>query len=167
MQDVKIKFEKRPADASLQLLKDFITFCQKKLTLKLFPSMIFHSKKIEGMTTGSFDIEGNQIHVLLANRLVVDVLRTIAHELVHAKQKETGMLDIELPKVDPNDILGDINTPYENEAYEKAGNFVKEFCRLYERMSKDELYSLKESKIIGKHKRSVAFSFESLYDEKL
>lgn len=97
------------------------------------------------MTTGSFDIEPNVVHVLLSNRLVVDTLRTIAHELVHAKQKETGILDIELPKVDPNDILGDINTPYENEAYTKAGNFVKEFCRLYSGMTKEELYSLKEN----------------------
>ncbi len=147
MQNVNIRFEKRPADASLQLLKDFIIFCQKKLTLKSFPSIVFHSKKAEGMTTGSFDIDGNQIHVLLSNRLVVDVLRTIAHELVHAKQKETGMLDIELPKVDPNDILGDIDTPYENDAYTRAGNFVKEFCRLYAGMTKDELYSLKENKL--------------------
>jgi len=150
MQDVKIRFEKRPADSSLRLLKDFITFCQKKLILKSFPSLIFYSKKAEGMTTGSFDIDGNEIHVLLSNRLVVDVLRTVAHELVHAKQKETGMLDIELPKIDPNDILGDINTPYENEAYEKAGNFVKEFCRLYTGMSKEDLYSIKESKNIRK-----------------
>lgn len=141
---VKITFEKPPSPKTVQLVKDFMVFCQKKLGLKKIPVIFFHAKRRPGMTTGSFDTETNTVHVLLSNRLVIDCLRTLAHELTHAKQLENGMLAIELAKVNPEDLLGDIDTPYENQAYTFSGNFVKEFCRLYKNMSKDEIYELKE-----------------------
>lgn len=143
---VRITFEKQPSsDETTQLIKDFIVFCQKKLKLREIPHIIFHTKRKSGMTTGSFDLGSNTIHVLLSGRLVLDALRTLAHELTHAKQLENGMLAIELPKIDPDNVLGDIDTPHENQAYTFSGNYVKEFCRLYTGIPKETLYLLKES----------------------
>lgn len=145
---VKITFEKAPSEKTVQLVKDFVSFCQKKLKLEEVPAMMFHAKRKHGMSTGSFDLGTKTIHVLLSNRLVLDCLRTLAHELTHAKQLENGMLAIELAKIDPNDLLGDIDTPYENQAYTFSGNYVKEFCRLYDGMPKEVLYVLRE----GRHR---------------
>lgn len=146
-QTVNLTFEKAPNDdKTVVLIKDFISFCQKKLKLVEVPDMYFHMKRRPGMTTGSFDIATNTIHVLLTGRLVLDSLRTIAHEMTHAKQLENGILEVELAKADFNDPLYDIDTPYENQAYTFAGNFVKEFVRTYKVIPKEKLYVLKEGK---------------------
>lgn len=142
---VKITCEKRPSDKYLQVLQDFIRFCQNKLQIETFPHIFLHVNKKPGMTTGSYERPDNKIHVLVKNRLLVDVLRTISHELTHRYQDESGFLDQELSKVDPMDEMGDLNTPYENEAYEKSGNFVKEFMRIYNGLPKSEVYELNEA----------------------
>jgi len=143
---VKITCGKKMDRVSLEAIKDFIRFCQGKLEIDSFPHFHLHAVKQPNMTTGAYMMQDNTIHVLVGNRLVMDVLRTIAHELTHRKQHESGVLDRELAKQDPMDEMGDLNTVYENEAYEKSGNFVKEFARRYKKISKDELFSLNESK---------------------
>lgn len=143
---VRITCEKIPSDEYLQALKAFIIFCQKKLSLETIPHIFLHTHKKPHMTTGSYIRDDNTIHVLVKNRLLMDVLRTLSHELTHRKQDESGVLDRELAKQDPMDEMGDLNTVYENEAYEKSGNFVKEFARIYKNIPKDELFDLHESR---------------------
>ena len=54
------------------------------------------------------------------NRALVDVMRSLAHELVHHKQWEQGRLNVK-----PPDIGGEI----EDEANAKAGQFIKMFAK--------------------------------------
>lgn len=131
---------------SLNVLIDFLKFCNSILKMEDMPDIYLHTIKKPDMTTGMYNRGEHIIHVLVGKRLLVDVLRTIAHELTHARQHETGLLDIHLAYVDPMDEMGDIDTVYENEAYTLAGNIVKIFCRKYKRISKDELYQLNENK---------------------
>lgn len=131
---------------SLNVLIDFLKFCNSILKLEDMPDIYLHMIKKPDMTTGMYDRNKHIIHVLFGKRLLVDVMRTIAHELTHARQEETGLLDKHLANVDPMDEMGDIDTPYENEAYTLAGNIVKIFCRKYKRIPKDELYQLNENK---------------------
>ena len=141
-----MKTDKRLNPLTVQVIKDFLKFCQRRLRIADMPVVHLHKTKKPHMTTGSYLMVNNTIHVLVGHRLVVDVLRTIAHELTHRKQHEDGDLERELSKQDPMDEMGDLDTSYENEAYSKSGNFVKEFARRYKKLSKDELYSLHESK---------------------
>lgn len=131
---------------SLNVLIDFLKFCNSILKMEDMPDIYLHTIKKPDMTTGMYNRGEHIIHVLVGKRLLVDVLRTIAHELTHARQHETGLLDIHLANVDPMDEMGDIDTVYENEAYTLAGNIVKIFCRKYKRISKDDLYQLNENK---------------------
>ena len=131
---------------SLNVLIDFLKFCNSILKLEDMPDIYLHMIKKPEMTTGMYNRGDHIIHVLFGKRLLVDVMRTIAHELTHARQEETGLLDKHLANVDPMDEMGDIDTVYENEAYTLAGNIVKIFCRKYKRISKDELYQLNENK---------------------
>lgn len=131
---------------SLNVLIDFLKFCNSILKLEDFPDIYLHTIKKPDMTTGMYNRSEHMIHVLVGKRLLVDVLRTIAHELTHARQHETGLLDIHLANVDPMNEMGDIDTVYENEAYTLAGNIVKIFCRKYKKVSKDDLYQLNENK---------------------
>ncbi len=131
---------------SLNVLIDFLKFCNSILKMEDMPDIYLHTIKKPDMTTGMYNRGEHMIHVLVGKRLLVDVLRTIAHELTHARQEETGLLDKHLANVDPMNEMGDIDTIYENEAYTLAGNIVKIFCRKYKRIPKDELYQLNENK---------------------
>lgn len=131
---------------SLNVLIDFLKFCNSILKLEDMPDIYLHMIKKPEMTTGMYNRGDHIIHVLFGKRLLVDVMRTIAHELTHARQEETGLLDKHLANVDPMDEMGDIDTIYENEAYTLAGNIVKIFCRKYKRIPKDDLYQLNENK---------------------
>lgn len=131
---------------SLTVFIDFLKFCNSILKLEDMPDIYLHTIKKPEMTTGMYNRGEHMIHVLVGKRLLVDVLRTIAHELTHARQEETGLLDKHLANVDPMNEMGDIDTIYENEAYTLAGNIVKIFCRKYKKISKDDLYQLNENK---------------------
>jgi hypothetical protein len=81
----------------------------------------YHYKEKEsGDEEGSYD--DSVIRVLCFGRALVDILRTIAHELTHHKQNEDG------------DLVG-ANTsptsPVEKEATEEAGRLVKEFGKTH------------------------------------
>lgn len=143
-QTVKVIVDKQLQQKSFETIIDFIKFTNSILKLNNLPAIYLHTIKKPEMTTGMFNRQTNTLHVLVGKRLIVDVLRTIAHELTHAKQHEAGLLDIHLANIDFNNEMADIDTPYENEAYTLAGNIVKIFCRKYPKITKDELYQLNE-----------------------
>lgn len=67
---------------------------------------------------GKFTPMTNELRVVAINRNLADILRTIAHELVHNKQKKDGTLNPESNKTgsssenDANDIAGVIMREY-------------------------------------------------------
>lgn len=67
---------------------------------------------------GNFQPETNKIFVIAKNRNLADILRTIAHELIHLKQGKEG-------KLKPNS--GETGSPEENEANSLAGVLLREF----------------------------------------
>lgn len=140
----KVVVDQKISDESAAVLKQFLRFCQKKLVIKKPPVIYLLSKRSPGMTTGGYSPSGNTIMALSANRLLLDILKTLAHELTHRMQDERGDFSELKPRVDENDN-SDLNTDYENEAYVNSGNYVKEFCRLYRGEEKERLYSLHES----------------------
>jgi len=73
-------------------------------------------------TTANYDYtkENKIIKVNAHKRALVDVMRSLAHELVHHKQFEDGRLD-----TPPPDIGGEI----EDEANAKAGQFIKMYAK--------------------------------------
>lgn len=143
---LKIICDKPLNPKSYETIVDFIKFCNSILKIEDMPTMYLHTIKKPEMTTGMYNRSDNVMHILVGKRLIVDVLRTIAHELTHRRQDEVGLLNIHLANVDPMNEMGDIDTPYENEAYTLAGNIVKIFCRKYKKIPKDELYQLNENK---------------------
>jgi len=84
--------------------------------------VILQNGRGELKTTASYNHskETKVIRVNVKNRALVDVLRSIAHEMVHHKQFEQGRL-----KVQPPDIGGEI----EDEANSKAGQYIKMFSK--------------------------------------
>ena len=142
---LKVFCDKELNPTSLETIIDFIKFTNRILKIETLPIVHLHAVKKPEMTTGMYDRSNNHLHALVGKRLIVDVLRTLAHELTHRRQDETGSLDAQLENSDGLDEMADINTGYENEAYTMAGNIVKIFCRKYSKITRDQLYQLQES----------------------
>ncbi|NBU99577.1 MAG: hypothetical protein EBS19_15445, partial [Spirochaetia bacterium] len=135
-----IHLDKNLTEEVKDALTSFLQFCQAMLNIEEFPEIYIVSERMPGMTTGAYLPSRKVVLALAENRLMIDVFRTIAHELTHCKQHERGELD-NLPERKGEDDMSDVNTPYENEAYMNSGNFSKAWARLYKKLSRDEIFS--------------------------
>jgi hypothetical protein len=114
------------SDDKKEKLNSFVKFVKEQLELKTVPTISVQNHRNGLKTTANYDYtkENKVVKVCMKNRALVDVMRSIAHELVHHKQFEQGRLNG--PK--PPDIGGEI----EDEANAKAGQFIKMFARMDE-----------------------------------
>jgi hypothetical protein len=110
-------------DEQKEKLNKFAKFVKKKLEIENPPSISIQNGRGELKTTASYDYtkENKVIKVNAHKRALVDVMRSLAHEMVHHKQYEQGRL-----KVKPPDIGGEI----EDEANAKAGQYIKMFSKI-------------------------------------
>lgn len=109
-------------DKQKDLLTEFIKFVKGELQLKSTPSVVLQNGRKNLKTTANYDYtkEDKVIRVNVKNRMLVDVMRSVAHEMVHHKQYEQGRLEVK-----PPDIGGEI----EDEANAKAGQYIKMFAQ--------------------------------------
>ena len=71
-----------------QVINHFVEFLYDKMPDKNIKDVIFVGNKDNGMTTGSYTIETGLIKVLAKGRMLIDVLRTLSHEWIHAAQHD-------------------------------------------------------------------------------
>jgi hypothetical protein len=109
-------------DEKKEILDKFVLFVKEQLELKTVPTIKIQNHRAGIKTTANYDYtkENKIIKVCAKNRALVDVCRSIAHEMVHHKQFEQGRL-----KVRPPDIGGEI----EDEANAKAGQYIKMYSK--------------------------------------
>lgn len=105
-------------------LNSFVKFVKEQLELKTVPTIKIQDNRDGLKTTANYDYtkENKIIKVCSKGRALVDVLRSIAHEMVHHKQYEDGRLD----GPQPPDIGGEI----EDEANAKAGQYIKMYAKI-------------------------------------
>jgi hypothetical protein len=136
-------FEVETDNVRKVIIKDFCNFCKAKLGIKEMPVIRLVSKKTSDMSTGSYVPSQNRVNVLAAHRALLDILRSIGHELVHRMQDETGTLAGIGQQGDrgANDKT-DVGSWFEDEANAKGGALVKEFSRTYNKIPPNTLYEL-------------------------
>ena len=103
-----------------KILLDFVRFAAEDLELKSLPKFdfAFDSKRsVEHKSFGGYAPGAEHITVTVKNRHINDVLRTLAHELVHFKQD----LDDELR----DENAGATGSPQENEANARAAVIMR------------------------------------------
>jgi len=107
----------------MKLAKEFVKFTVKELGLKSLPKNI----KFEGddysaqhLTFGTYNPSTDEVVVVKGQRHPIDVLRTLAHELVHHKQREDGQ-----------ELDGEDGSNTENEANATAGQLMRKFRTLH------------------------------------
>lgn len=101
----------------------FVKFVKEKLELKNSPTIKLINGRGDLKTTALYNYSNPEkvIKVNAKNRHMVDIMRSLAHEMVHHKQFEDGRLNGSKPP----DIGGEI----EDEANSLAGQFIKLFAQ--------------------------------------
>ena len=115
---VCLKFNRKNlTDSKINVIRKFVLFLNKEFPLKKDVVILFTDKTEEGMTTGSNKL--GRIRVLCKGRMLIDVLRTLAHEWVHEHQHQ----------YERKRTKQDIGGPDEDEANSEAGKLLKIFAK--------------------------------------
>jgi len=107
------------------VIKDFISFVCGKLGMVEPVSVYLRRGRDEYIeTTASYVPGDNENHIRCNGRALVDILRSIAHELTHNRQREVGMFG-------KGDQVQNIGGHIEDQANSVAGVFIKDFTHNY------------------------------------
>ncbi len=109
------------SEEKLEIIKDFISFVRQKLGIqsRVYVSLC-GSRNDTIRTTAAYSPMEDKNSVRCNGRALIDILRSIAHEMVHNKQRELGQIDMNNP---PPNIGGKI----EDLANSIAGILIKDF----------------------------------------
>ena len=117
--------ENKLTESQTGTIGEFIKFAIKNLGLQNTPGSLtlsYDNKQAQDKRTfGFFDPNNKKIWIYVKNRNMADILRTLAHELVHRKQEEDGRLDIK---------SGETGSPIEDEANATAGVLLRNFGKI-------------------------------------
>jgi hypothetical protein len=117
--------DRMPADEDI--LQDFIDFVIKELKIKRRPRVKLRKDPqwpAVHKTFGRYQDEIETLEVAWGQRHIMDVLRTVAHELTHKHQHER-----EGERMGPD--AGETGSSYENEANARAGVLMRDYGRLH------------------------------------
>ena len=106
--------------ATFAILHEFVRFAAKDLELDSLPKFdfVFDSKRsLEHKSFGGYQPGAEHITITVVNRHIMDVCRTLAHELVHYSQDLKNELD--------DDDAGTTGSPQENEANARAAVIMR------------------------------------------
>lgn len=102
-------------------IQSFANFTKDYLGLDSLPKIVVINDprfSIENKTFGCFDSSNDIIKIQIANRHPLDVMRTLAHELVHYQQKKSG-----------KEMSGETGSDCENEANSVAGEIMRHYTK--------------------------------------
>jgi len=104
----------------IPMLKDFFPLAVKELGIDSLPDIKVMLKLPQGHqpTFGKFVNDENRIYLAIQNRHPLDIIRTLAHELVHYRQHVNHQL---------SHNSGETGSPEENEAHAVAGVIMRHF----------------------------------------
>ena len=107
------------------VVQDFIQDTAHRLGIERMPRIELHSNSDWSKNERSFGMyepEDHVLHVNLANRHLMDILRTTAHELAHCRQHEISPL--------PNHA-GKTGSRWENQAHATAGVIMRDYAEAH------------------------------------
>ena len=110
--------------STMDALQDFLPFVMKLLKLDKLPRISVHKTIETGNqpSFGGYNPDDGTIQLALKDRHPADILRTLAHELVHFKQDLNGTL---------NDNSGMTGSNEENQANSQAGIIMRHFNKRF------------------------------------
>lgn len=143
---MSIKARYKNADLNKEkqgVINHFVEFLYDKMPVDNIKEVMFVGDREGNMTTGSYTIETGIIKVLSKGRMLIDVLRTLSHEWIHAAQ---------------HDFLGwdkgpDIGGRNEDSCNIYSGMLLKQYQQEYP--DKTEIYEMRYNSLIESLKSAV------------
>jgi phosphopantetheine adenylyltransferase len=123
------------SESKQQSIQNFVEYATKRLKLKEQPKInLVGGREFAEVKTslGGFDPLTKEIFVATEGRLTADILRTLAHEMVHRKQDEMGF--VRNPETDGAD-----GSPIENQAHAVAGILMREYGRINKQIYNEDV----------------------------
>ncbi len=117
-----------------KILGDFCVFCANHLPIEgSFKICVVSRREPYGIsTTAVYHVNKNKCFIYGKNRALPDIMRSIAHEMTHMMQDQTGLL------------VGNIRDAggfHEDQANARAGELIKRFVK--GRKDRDIIYEAK------------------------
>jgi hypothetical protein len=118
----------RLTESQTATIGEFVKYACKNLAVQNPPrnlTLSYDTNQVKDRRSfGYFDPNSHKIWVYVKNRNMADILRTLAHELVHHKQNISGAFeDAEDPGADGSE--------FENEANAVAGVIIRKWGRIH------------------------------------
>ena len=124
--DLENLLKENISESKKKSINHFIEYATKRLKLKEQPkiTLLTGREYSEAKTSlGGYNPMSKEIYVAIKGRLGADILRTIAHEMVHRKQDEMGLVKDEVKD-------GATGSPIENQAHAVAGILMREYGKI-------------------------------------
>jgi hypothetical protein len=125
-------------------VQEFIAHVIDSLGIDPAPEIILHSDpdwSKQNHSFGRYNADTHALEVNLADRHVMDILRTVAHELVHCRQNQQQPLP---------DHAGETGSAWENDANARAGVIMRDYAE-----SNPEKFTESASGYIPKNKKEA------------
>lgn len=135
-----------------RLLSEFVLFCAEQLPIEeVFKVYVVNNRKPHSITTTAvYECGNNTCKIYAKNRALVDVMRSIAHEMTHMMQDEMGLLV---------GHIQDAGGFHEDQANSKAGELIKLFAK-----SKEDRKAIYENKLMLNKARNIENVFKIMYE---
>jgi hypothetical protein len=121
-----MRFKEIDTASKIAKIRNFVDFAVEYLGLQQAPTINLvddQKEAVKNRSFGGYSLDDGCIRVNIAGRHPADVMRTLAHELVHYGQdltKEGGLVAQD----------GQTGTPYENEANAVSGKIMRAYARM-------------------------------------
>jgi len=144
--DLFEELEGPPEPTLIDALRDFLPIAVKHLKIKELPKIkLLGDVETDHMPSfGKFSNDDRTVHLGIKNRHPNDILRTLAHEMVHYVQGEQDRLDAD---------SGATGSTEEDEANAEAGVIMREFNQQFPQYM--ELKPIMVEKWTQKYKKSI------------
>jgi hypothetical protein len=122
----------KPEASLTDIVSSFIDYCVEQLGIEQTPQVKFKKDpqwSARNKTFGRYNADHNLLEVSLAGRHVMDILRTVAHELTHTRQHEVETVP---------DSAGATGSRWENEANAQAGVLMRDYAQQHPEFFNDD-----------------------------
>jgi hypothetical protein len=129
------------------IISDFFNYCINRLDIQTAPEITFVTDRLwaaDRKSFGQYDPNNLSIKVYVGNRNLADILRTLAHEIIHHRQNELGKIT--------NDA-GNTGSSIENEANALAGIILRDYGKINDLIYESKTPSLTHIYEIEKAKK--------------
>jgi Zn-dependent peptidase ImmA (M78 family) len=110
-------------ESDIRIIADFTNFAKEFLGINDDIKVKLAFERTPDLKTTAYYNTSGFLVVYVKDRAIVDVIRSLAHELVHHKQNLEGRLKDAVKD-------GEDGSPIENEANAKAGEIVRRYGKL-------------------------------------